>query len=58
MDERRKNEKLEIGEDHPVRKLLQRMQERHALRLASTQYLNEEDAENKVGICVENIIKI
>ncbi|KAI1701462.1 cyclic nucleotide-binding domain-containing protein [Ditylenchus destructor] len=47
LDERRKNEKLEIGEDHPVRKLLQRMQERHALRLASTQYLNEEDAENK-----------
>lgn len=30
LDERRKNEKLEIPSDHPIRKLLQRMHERHA----------------------------
>ncbi|CAK5046499.1 unnamed protein product [Meloidogyne enterolobii] len=36
LEERRKIEKLEIATDHPIRKLLQRMQERHAARIAST----------------------
>ncbi|CAD5232713.1 unnamed protein product [Bursaphelenchus xylophilus] len=31
LDERRKNEKLDIPDDHPVRKLLLRMRERHAV---------------------------
>ena len=30
LEERRKIEKLEIPQDHPIRKLLQRMPERHA----------------------------
>lgn len=34
LDERRKNEKLEIPDEHPVRKLLMRMYERHAARIA------------------------
>ncbi|KAI6237630.1 PAS fold and Ion transport and Cyclic nucleotide-binding domain containing protein [Aphelenchoides besseyi] len=33
LDERRKNEKLDISEDHPIRKLLMRMRERHTNRL-------------------------
>jgi hypothetical protein len=36
LDERRKNEKLDISEDHPIRKLLMRMRERHGSRLATT----------------------
>uniref|UniRef100_A0A914CJQ5 Uncharacterized protein n=1 Tax=Acrobeloides nanus TaxID=290746 RepID=A0A914CJQ5_9BILA len=34
LNERRKNEKLEIGEDHPIRKLLLRMRERHGSKIA------------------------
>ena len=33
LDERRKNEKLEISDDHPIRKLLSRMRERHGCRI-------------------------
>ena len=33
LDERRKNEKLEISDDHPIRKLLARMRERHGCRI-------------------------
>lgn len=33
LDERRKNEKLEINDDHPIRKLLARMRERHGSRI-------------------------
>uniref|UniRef100_A0AC34Q6R5 Cyclic nucleotide-binding domain-containing protein n=1 Tax=Panagrolaimus sp. JU765 TaxID=591449 RepID=A0AC34Q6R5_9BILA len=33
LDERRKNEKLEISDDHPIRKLLARMRERHGSRI-------------------------
>ncbi|KAI6190385.1 PAS fold and Ion transport and Cyclic nucleotide-binding domain containing protein [Aphelenchoides bicaudatus] len=36
LDERRKNEKLDIAEDHPIRKLLMRMRERHGSRLVTT----------------------
>lgn len=36
LDERRKNEKLDIPEDHPIRKLLKRMRERHGNRLTTT----------------------
>lgn len=41
LDERRKNEKMVISEDHPIRKLLLRMQERHALRISSAASLLE-----------------
>uniref|UniRef100_A0A914H0C3 Potassium voltage-gated channel protein eag n=1 Tax=Globodera rostochiensis TaxID=31243 RepID=A0A914H0C3_GLORO len=43
LDERRKNEKLEIPGDHPIRKLLQRMHERHAVRLQSTRGADDSD---------------
>lgn len=33
LDERRKNEKLILSADHPVRKLLFRMRERHGTRI-------------------------
>ncbi|KAI6225500.1 PAS fold and Ion transport and Cyclic nucleotide-binding domain containing protein [Aphelenchoides fujianensis] len=35
LDERRKNEKLDISNDHPIRKLLMRMRERHGTRLVN-----------------------
>lgn len=41
LDERRKNEKIEISEDHPVRKLLLRMKERHSMRISSANTLND-----------------
>lgn len=55
LEERRKIEKLEIAADHPIRKLLQRMQERHAARIASTRA--EEDmfhvVQNEVNAMME-----
>lgn len=36
LDERRKNEKLILSPDHPVRKLLLRMRERHCSRIFPT----------------------
>uniref|UniRef100_A0AC34GCG3 Uncharacterized protein n=1 Tax=Panagrolaimus sp. ES5 TaxID=591445 RepID=A0AC34GCG3_9BILA len=41
LDERRKNEKLEISEDHPIRKLLARMRERHGTRIMPSSYSND-----------------
>ena len=41
LDERRKNEKLEISEDHPIRKLLARMRERHGSRIMPSSYSND-----------------
>ncbi|KAL3985490.1 Ion transport family protein [Acanthocheilonema viteae] len=37
LDERRKNEKLTIPAEHPVRKLLFRMRERHSIRILPSQ---------------------
>ncbi|KAL3091738.1 hypothetical protein niasHT_024320 [Heterodera trifolii] len=48
LDERRKNEKLEIPSDHPIRKLLQRMHERHAVRLQSTRGGDDDEAFHSV----------
>lgn len=61
LDERRKNEKIEISKDHPVRKLLLRMKERHSMRIAFASTLNEtgfkngdsgEPNENKVNFTI------
>lgn len=37
LDERRKNEKLMVSAEHPVRKLLFRMRERHGTRILPSQ---------------------
>ncbi|KAF7635807.1 hypothetical protein Mgra_00004719 [Meloidogyne graminicola] len=55
LEERRKVEKLEISIDHPIRKLLQRMQERHAIRIASTRAEEEIHlVQNELNTIMEN----
>lgn len=43
LNERRKNEKIEIRNDHPVRKLLLRMKERHSMRIAFASTLKKSE---------------
>ncbi|VDK19697.1 unnamed protein product [Anisakis simplex] len=43
LDERRKNEKLVLSADHPVRKLLLRMRERHGTRIFPSPILGDHE---------------
>ncbi|VDO24329.1 unnamed protein product [Onchocerca flexuosa] len=54
LDERRKNEKLTVPAEHPVRKLLFRMRERHGRRLLPSQIFADLE---RVGCSFGNIRK-